>query len=156
MGVCPPLPPVADVLPERYFHAGRRARMPTRPSPLWEDLAAVVLAPADSAPGIDAEPYEVYHYGVRFVSCLLGQAVYACEDGDEELHDVLGPSVDLLVWILKYPGAVDPDGMRPLQLPTCFRRLFGTIIVRWLAPEIEPQLSPDQAAVRGGGGARWQ
>ena len=40
--------------------------------------------------------------------------------------------------------------MRPLQLPTCFRRLFGKIVVRWLAPEIEPRLSPDQAAVRGG------
>ena len=40
--------------------------------------------------------------------------------------------------------------MRPLQLPTCFRRLFGSILVDWLAPEVEPRLSGDQAARRGG------
>ena len=66
------------------------------------------------------------------------------------LRAALGPSIDLLVWILKYIGAQEAAGMRPLQLPTCFRRLFGSILVNWLAPEIEPRLCGDQAARRGG------
>ena len=126
-GALPPLPPAADVLLEHYFTPERRAFLPDRPSPGWEELAAVVLAPSGSAPGADDEPYEVYHLGVRFVSCLLGQAIYASEEGDDVLLAALGPSVDLLVWILKYIGAQEAAGMRPLQLPTCFRRLFGAI-----------------------------
>ena len=146
----PPLPPAADVLLEHYFTPERRAYLPDRPSPGWEELAAAVLAPSGSAPGADDEPYEVYHLGVRFVSCLLGQAIYASEEGDDVLLAALGPSVDLLVWILKYIGAQEAAGMRPLQLPTCFRRLFGSILVVWLTPEIEPHLCGDQAARRGG------
>eukprot|EP00959_Pyramimonas_sp_CCMP1952_P168385 3518431-Pyramimonas_sp.AAC.1 len=40
--------------------------------------------------------------------------------------------------------------MRPLQLPTCLRRLHGATIADHLGPVIEPRLSPNQAAKRGG------
>ena len=40
--------------------------------------------------------------------------------------------------------------MRPLQLPTCFRRLYGAALAGVLGPLIEPHLCADQAAVAGG------
>ena len=96
------------------------------------------------------QPYEVYQLGVLFVACLLAQAVYAADVSGEALDEVLGPSVDLLVWILKQAGAEETSGMRPLQLPTCLRRLFGACITDILGPEVEPHLCVDQAAVAGG------
>ena len=130
---CPPF--AAGARLNNYFRQ-RRAVLPDSPAPVWEDLAAAVLAPAGTAPGLDCEPYEVYHFGVRFVSGPLRQAVFAAELGDAELVLVLGPSVDLLFWILKPLDAVDPAGWRPVQLPTCFRRLLGSVMARTLGPQV--------------------
>merc|ERR1712102_7275 len=134
---------------DAYFQ-DKQVNLPTLPKPSWHTLATLILQQAGSAPGIDEQPYEVYHYGVRFMACLLGQAVWAASRSDQELDLVLGESVDLLVWILKYPGAEEAAGMRPLQLPTCLRRLFCAHVASTLGPQIEPQLCPDQAATKGG------
>eukprot|EP00959_Pyramimonas_sp_CCMP1952_P437013 9150192-Pyramimonas_sp.AAC.1 len=40
--------------------------------------------------------------------------------------------------------------MRLLQLPTCMRRLFGASLADLMGPAVEPLLSPNQAAERGG------
>eukprot|EP00959_Pyramimonas_sp_CCMP1952_P327807 6862934-Pyramimonas_sp.AAC.1 len=40
--------------------------------------------------------------------------------------------------------------MRPLQLPTCIRRLCGASLADLIGPAVEPLLSPNQAAKRGG------
>ena len=49
-----------------------------------------------------------------------------------------------MVWIPKAEGAVT------LQLPTCLRRLFGSVLVDLTGAQIESRLSADQAAIRGG------
>eukprot|EP00972_Heterocapsa_arctica_P005721 845635-Heterocapsa_arctica.AAC.1 len=74
----------------------------------------------------------------------------ASQKGERALAQVLGANTDLLLWIPKKEGAEKPDGQRPLQLPTCFRRLFGSIIMGIVGPIVEPQLTPRQASVRGG------
>ena len=149
-GTSPGLPPEATRLLRIYFSHSGRANLPRRPAPTGGKLCALILAPAGSAPGVDGEPYEAYHVGSRFVAALLAQGTYAADMSDELPALVLGPSVDLLVWIPKHPGAEWPNDLRPLQLPTCFRRLFGDIMADLVGPEIEPQLSVDQAAVKGG------
>ena len=63
---------------------------------------------------------------------------------------MLGPSIDLLVWIMKKPGAEHASDMRPLQLPTCFRRLYGAYLAGVLGPVVEELLSRHQAATAGG------
>ena len=123
----PPVAPAAQALLDEYFR-DRHVSFPQHPRPEWTTMARVILGAGGSAPGLDSEPYEVYHYGVRFVACLLGQASYAAALGDDLLQRVLGPSVDLLVWILKHPRAERVGEMRPLQLPPCFRRLFGAVV----------------------------
>ena len=110
----------------------------------------IVLAPAGSAPGADGEPYEVDHLGARFVARLLGQALRAAAIGEAELGAALGPSVDLLVWILKREGAEGTSAVRLLQSPSCFRRLFGMAIVSVAQPRVEPLLCRYQAGVAGG------
>ena len=112
---------------DEYFRE-RRVVYPERPQPRWSQLARLILEAGGSAPGVDAEPDEAYDYGVRFVVGLLGQAAHAADIDDDLLHVVLGPSVDLLVWILKHPRAETVGEMRPLQLPPCFRRLFGAVV----------------------------
>ncbi len=76
--------------------------------------------------------------------------MHASAKGEWVLCRVLGSNTDLLLWIPKKEGAEKPDGQRPLQLPTCFRRLFGSIIMGIVGPIVEPQLSHRQASVRGG------
>ena len=97
------------------------------PQPKWGRLAALVLAPSGSAPGIDGEPYEVYHPGVLFVTCLIAQAWYAAYYNPRLLPVVLGPSVDLLVWILKIADAERPNDLRPLQLPSCLPKALWRV-----------------------------
>ena len=149
-GTVPGLPTEAARLPRIYFPHRGRANLPAKPASTWGKLCALILAPAGSAPGVDGEPWEAYHVGSRFVAALLAQGTYAADMSDELLTVVLGPSVDLLVWIPKHPGAEWPNDLRPLQLPTCFRRLFGAAMADLVGPELEPQLSVDQAAVKGG------
>ena len=62
-----------------------------------------MLAPSGSAPGVDGEPCEVCHFEVRFVACLIAQGMYAAGMSDTLLDAVLGPSIDLLVWIPRAP-----------------------------------------------------
>ena len=40
--------------------------------------------------------------------------------------------------------------MRPLQLPTCIRRLFGAALANVVGPAVEPHMCDDQAAKAGG------
>ena len=149
-GTVPGLPPEALRLLRIYFTHRGRANLPRRPAPTRVKLCALILAPAGSAPGVGGEPREAYHIGSRFVAALLAQGTYAADMSDELLCLVLGPSVDLLVWIPKHPGAEWPSELGPLQLPACFRRLSGAIMADLAGPEIESQLSLDQAAVKGG------
>ena len=144
-----PLPGLAQTLLEHFFQ-DREMSLSELPSPAWETLAATVLEPAGSAPGRDNEPYEVYLLGIRFVAYPLGHPVWAAARSDHELARVLGPAIDLLVWILKKPGAEFAADMRPLQLLTCFRWLFGAYTAGVLGPVVGPLLSKDQAATADG------
>ena len=94
------MPAQASTLLDIYFQdrptlAGKVA------TPTWHDIASKVVGPSGPAPGADGVPYEVFHHGTRFVTCLLGQAVHAAALHSAALEAVLGPSCDLLVWILK-------------------------------------------------------
>ena len=99
---------------------------------------------------MDGIPYELYHWGVFFVAALLGEILRAAVDGLGEVEDALGPALDLLIWIPKTDAPRGPSGLRPLQLPTCLRRLFGAIVTSLVGPCLEPHLSPEQTALRGG------
>ena len=67
---------------------------------------------------------------------------------------VLGPATDLLVWIPKKDGVETAAGQGPLQLPSTLRRIFGSCLMDIVGPLIEPHLSADQSAVKGGSCAR--
>ena len=146
----PPVPENALAILDWYFRGMDVGRHSDRPDPAWNRLAALVLSPGGSAPGLDGEPYEVYQPGARFIACLIAQAWYAADLAPEMVTTVLGPSIDLLVWIGKKIAAEVPNEMRPLQLPTCMHRLFGASLADRLGPVVEPRLSPDQAAKKGG------
>ena len=146
----PRFPITGGFLRRLYFLRRVPLTMASSPLPDWRHLAALVLAPKGSAPGIDGVPYEAYHHGARFVACLLGQAAYAAHDAPHLLTSVLGDSTELLVWIPKIPDPELPDHLRPLTLPPTGRRLYGAYCASILGPHIEPRLSPDQAAIRGG------
>ena len=109
-----------------------------------------VLTAGGSAPGHDGIPYELYHPGARFVAHLLTQAFYGLEEGGGDPSHVLGDNDDLVVWIPKTPGADRAGHMRPLQLPTCLRRLFGSMWAARVGPIFEKRLTPHQTALRGG------
>ena len=81
---------------------------------------------------------------------MLAQALYAATQGNSAVQRVLGPALDLLVWIPKKVGAETVDGQRPLQLPPCLHRLFGMAIMEHAGHVVAPLISVDQAAVRGG------
>ena len=107
----------------------------------------LVLGPKDSMPGLDGHPYELYHVAPRLVSCLIGQAVYAADDGAQAVRDVIGGDIDLLAWIPKGPaGGCTPESLRPLQLPTCLKRYLGAFWAHTIGPIVEPRLSKEQAA----------
>ena len=152
-GTCPPVPAGASRVLDSYFEQ-RAAEFPSHPAPRFGSLAAVALAPAGAAPGVDNEPYELYQVGARFVANLLGQALYAADSSDADFLRVVGASVDLLIWIPKKLAPRVAGDMRPLQLPTCFRRLGGAALAEVAGPVLERQFSPRQAAVRGGTAAR--
>merc|ERR1711884_41067 len=88
--------------------------------------------------------------GARFVAELLHQAFLVAADSPEALRRVVGAAIDLLVWIPKREGDDSVAAQRPLQLPTCLRRLFGAALADEVGPAVEPRLSPDQVAKRGG------
>eukprot|EP00969_Alexandrium_andersonii_P286148 12650370-Alexandrium_andersonii.AAC.1 len=43
-----------------------------------------------------------------------------------------------------------PAALRPLQIPSCWRRIVGATLAAVLGPLLEPRLSPMQSAIRGG------
>ena len=73
---------------------------------------------------------------------LLGQAHHTADYSDLALVRVLGPALDLLVWIPKVDLALAASDWRPLQLPTCWQRLFGSSLIDIVQPVVEPLLSP--------------
>ena len=136
---------------DHYFSWGRTLDVEATPKPKWGKLASLVLAPSGSAPGVDGEPYEFYHLGVRFVVCLIAQAWYAAERCPGQLRRVLGPAVSLLVWILKKADAEHPNDMRPLQLAT---HLHGKTV--WRHARRPPGAAGrTPTSTRPGGEKRW-
>ena len=152
-GSAPLVPNFADTILRAYFR-GRSAGLPDTPDPCPRAVAGKVLEAGGSAPGYNGVPYEAYHQGVELVAEALSLAVLAAHHDPAVLDVMLGPNVDLLLWIPKKAGADRPDGQRPLQLPTCFRRLFGSVLTAMVAPQIEPKFSEWQASVRGSSCAR--
>ena len=96
-GTAPPLQGRALQLIRAFVAQLRHAEFPLTPAPTWGRTASVVLGPSGSAPGPDAEPNEVYHVGVRYVSCLLAQGLYLANDNPDSLAPFLGQAIDLLV-----------------------------------------------------------
>ena len=152
-GSAPPVPGYADTILQTYFR-DRAVELPDAPDPRPTDVAEKLLGAGGSAPGYDGIPYEAYHQGVELVTEALTLAVLAAHHDPAILDVMLGPNVDLLLWIPKKAGADRPDGQRPLQLPTCFRRLFGSVLTAMIAPAVEPKFSEWQASVKGGSCAR--
>ena len=108
------------------------------------------MEPSGSAPGYDGIPYEAFNHGSNFVSCLLGQAFYAEQMSSTAIEKVLGPSIDILVWVLKSKGGERPSDMRPLHLPKFSKRLFGAALASVVGPAVEPHMCEGQAAKAGG------
>jgi len=144
----PDAPLHGDRILSRYFEE-RRAVFPSQANPKFARVAGAILAARGSAPGLDGVPYELFHYGVNFVARLVAQAFYAAEDGSD-VTNVLGPNVDLLAWIPKAEVSRTAEEHRPLQLPSCLRRVFGTTLADIVNPIVTPHLSRDQTGVRGG------
>ena len=78
----------------------------------------------------------LYHFGVNFVANLLGQGFYVAAQATADLCCVIGPNIDLLLWIPKEADAEHPDGQRPLQLPPCLRRLFSSGLMEVVGPAV--------------------
>ena len=139
---------------KRYFDRGKKIDFPDAPTPRLQDIVGQILHCSNSAPGLDNIPYEVLHAGPMFVAHLIGQGFYATEIGDYMVIRVLGPATDLLVWIPKKDGAETAAGQRPLQLPSTLRRMFGSCLMDIVGPLVEPHLTEDQSAVKGGSCAK--
>ena len=132
------------------YMEGRYVSLPERP-PLQEaGLRAGVLAPSGAAPGIDGIPYEVLHQGVQVVAHMIGNALIAAQWFPDRIRDVLGPPIELGVWIPKVAKSPEVDDQRPLRMPTCLWRVFDATVVGAVAPTVEPALTDEQAAARGG------
>ena len=73
----PPSPECGESILNSYFLG--RLRLDDIEAPTWDGLTSVVMEPSGSAPGHDGIPYEAFHHGSSFVSCLLGQAFCAAQ-----------------------------------------------------------------------------
>ena len=142
-------PPAAQALIDHYFDNGTRRADVVRP-PSRARLISLVLAQRGSAPGADGVPYEVLAQGAMYVAALLESAFLAAADSPDRLRATLGAAIDLLVWIPKAEGSLLVSAQRPLQLPSCLRRLFGAALAAVAGPVVEPLMPPHQAAKRGG------
>ena len=81
-----------------YFRDGTRvAALPVSPVPMTRAIAGTIFANHGSAAGLDGRPYEIYHHGVAFTTCLVGQAFHAAALGRTSCVEVLGPNGDLSV-----------------------------------------------------------
>ena len=145
---------------ERVSHS-----VPPRPPVSLGALRRAVMSPAGSGVGVDGMPYEVFHLQPVLVAALVGQAFLQLERrgddmiarrGDDPrpepgwLDSILGPPHDLLIWIPKERGNDAVGAQRPLNLPTCLRRLYGGAGMHILGPAVEPGLTDGQAARAGG------
>eukprot|EP00969_Alexandrium_andersonii_P243598 10761275-Alexandrium_andersonii.AAC.1 len=73
--------------------------------PSAADIGRAILLAGASAPGVDGLPYELFHVGVDFASCLVGQAFWVARAGPGCLPAVLGPDEEFLIWIPKKGGS---------------------------------------------------
>ena len=105
---------------------------------------------------MDGIPYELYHWGALFFAALVAQGLWVAADGEGDICMIIGPSVDLLMWIPKPDTTPGPDALRPLQLLTCMRRLCGSLVMNLVRPYVEPMRTDDQAAKKGGDWAEHQ
>ena len=153
-----PCQPQDSSLLDGYVHT-RKHGLSEHLSIGYSFLRACIMSMAGSAPGVDGAPYEVYHLHPQLFAVLLWQAFsllpkVAASDpwgmAGKILDTILGPSIDLLLWIPKVIGDHRVGQQRPLQLPTTLRRLFGCACTRLLSPVIEPLLTDSQAAKAGG------
>ena len=124
--------------------------LPRQPQPDLARLAGLVLAACDSGPGHDNKPYEVFHPGAYFLARLLAAVQCLSHVRPALLPAALGPSVEVRVHIPKKLNADTAATHRPLDIPTAFRRLYGSSIMDVVGPAVEPLLTPQQAAKRGG------
>ena len=147
-GTAPPVPARAEAILDYYFRD--RPSLSGVPLPSTAEVLGHILQPGGSAPGHDGIGYEPLHFAANFVAHLIAQALHAADSDSLDLDRVLGDSVDLLVWTVEALGADTPAGLRPLQLPSCFRRIFGAVLAGAVGPAIEPHLTAHQAAVAGG------
>ena len=152
-GSAPRMPELADTIVDAYFR-DRSVTLPAVPCPSSRDIAGQILAAGGSAPGHNGIPYEAYRQGVELVTEALALAVFAAHHEPPVLDIMLGPNVDLLLWIPKKAGADRLGGQLKGALPTCFRRLFGSVITSMVAPQVEPRFSEWQASVKGGSCAK--
>ena len=85
--------------------------------------------------GADGKPYEIFHLHPQLIACLLAQGFILLEDQGHQILNktrtngkgnldrnnildvVLGPALDLLIWIPKEVGNRLVTAQRPLQLP---------------------------------------
>ena len=148
----------ADKILEAYSK-NKDHKLPPKPKVKYRLLRGCILMAQGSAPGVDGTPYEIYHLHPQLFAALLAQAFRLLPEAentqllgspDSILDMVLGPSIDLLLWIPKVVGDERVGNQRPLHLPTTMRRLFGSSCKHLLSPAIEPFLTPAQAAVAGG------
>ena len=149
MGNIPPTPPGADAILNEYFRE-RRADIPLAPHITKGSIKGLVLACRGSAPGVDGIPHELYHWGAFFAAALLAQRLWVAGNGKGDICMIIGPSVDSLMWIPKPDTTPGPNAMRPLQLPTCTRKLYGSMVMSPVGPHVEPMITDDQAAKKGG------
>ena len=153
----------------RAYCTARPHSLPFHPPLQPATLRGRVLLPAGSGVGSDNTPYEAYQLHPQLTACWLAQGFIVLAGTRQvpliptpdphgptpnTLDTVLGPAIDLSVWIPKVAGDFRVDKQRGLQLPTCGRRLFGGAGTHEIAPAIEPAFDPAQAAVRGGSCAR--
>ena len=141
------------------YAESRQHTLSTVPNVSHPLLRGVVLAAFGTAPGKDGAPYEAYHLHPQLFAVLLEQAFVTIQtDIKQDPHSgersalfrILGPSTDLQVWIPKKIHNNLVNQQRPLQLPTCLRRRFGSACAQLLGPTMDRQLEGAQAPVHGG------
>ena len=145
----PPLPATAIHILKEYGR-DKDSGLPPTPKPSLDKIAGSILSAGNSAAGVDGWPYEVFHYGVGFTANLICTAILVGQTDTGTLHRLLGPNIDLLLWIPKKEDVEATDGQRPLQLPSTLRRLYGSSLMEMVGPTVEPRLGSCQAARRGG------
>eukprot|EP00969_Alexandrium_andersonii_P176665 7811532-Alexandrium_andersonii.AAC.1 len=64
--------------------------------PSAANIGRAILRAGASAPRVDGLPYELFHVGVDFVTCLVGQAFWVARAEPALLPAVLGPNEELL------------------------------------------------------------